>query len=121
MTYLLRQIVCERLRLGWRQSYRIVGSSYGDRISSDDVVRLLNRSRRAIAEPLTFVPSDLMTPEETVAAFAESQISMRELRAWTHRVRNIVPHFRLNSHTIRFSRSRLDAWLAERSRVRRCS
>ncbi len=119
MTYLPRQLICERLRIGERQSYRIVGSSYGGRISSDEVVSILNRARRAIREPLTFVPSDLLTADEVVAAFADSQISARELRAWTHRIKNAVPHYRLNSHTIRFSRSQIEAWLGSHSHIRR--
>lgn len=117
--YLRRDLVCERLRLGLRQSYRIVGASYGERISSVEVVDLLNRARRAIPEPLTFIPSDLLTAEEVVRDFAASDITERELRAWTHRVKNVCPHFRLNSHTIRFSRSRLNDWLAGRSKIRR--
>ncbi len=121
MTYLPRQFVCDRLRIGERQSYRIVGASYGGRISSDEVVSVLNRARRAIQEPLTFVPSDLLTADEAVAAFSESRITLRELRAWTRRVKNVAPHFRLNSHTIRYSRSRLEEWLAAKSKIRRRS
>ncbi len=121
MNYLRRQTICDRLRLSVRQSYRIVGSSYGERISSDAVVNVLNRARRAMPDPLDYIPSDLMTPEETVTRFAESEITKRELSAWTRRTKNVVPHFRLNSHTIRFSASRLERWLESRSRVRRRS
>ena len=119
MNYLKRETICRHLRLGLRQSYRIVGSSYGERISSDDVLSVLNRSRRAIVNPLDYIPSDLMTPDETVARFADSEITTRELRAWIHRKRNIPPHFRINKHTVRFSAALLDRWLAGRSRVRR--
>jgi len=121
VNYLRRQTICDRLRLSLRQSYRIVGSSYGERIASDDVIGVLNRSRRAIPEPLDFIPSDLMTPAETATRFSESEITERELFAWTHRTKDVVPHFRLNSHTIRFSASRLEDWLGTRSRVRRRS
>ena len=119
MNYLRRHTVCERLRLGYRQSFRIVGASYGERISSDDVLAVLNRSRRAIDNPLDCIPSDLMTPDETATRFSDSEITTRELRAWVHRKRNVPPHFRINKHTVRFSAALLDCWLAERSRVRR--
>lgn len=121
MNYLRRERICEMLRLGTRQSYRLVGSSYGERISSDDVIDLINRSRRAIHDPLNCIPCDLMTPEETAERFAASDITVRELRAWVKRVRNIPPHFRFNKQTFRFSASRLEKWLAGRSRVRRRS
>lgn len=119
MTYLLRNKICERLRLGYRQSFRIVGSSYGERISSDDVVELLNKSRRGTEEMLTFIPSDLMTPEETAEHFKESEITSRELRAWIHRTKNVPPHFRINKQTVRFSARLLNEWLASRSKVKR--
>lgn len=119
MNYLTRQTVCRHLRLGLRQSYRIVGASYGERISSDDVLAVLNRSRRAIDNPLDCIPSDLMTPDETATRFSDSEITTRELRAWVRRKRNVPPHFRINKHTVRFSAALLDGWLAERSRVRR--
>ena len=119
MNYLLRKTVCEKLRLSMPQSKRIVGSSYGERISSDAVLDVLNRSRRAIEEPVREIPSDLMTPDETASHFAESEITTRELRAWIHRVKNVPPHFRLNKHTVRFSARLLDGWLADRSRIRR--
>lgn len=116
-----RESVCRHLRLGYRQSFRVVGASYGERISSDDVLAVLNRSRRAIDNPLDHIPSDLMTPEETAAHYAESEITVRELKAWIHRIKNIPPHFRINKHTVRFSAALLDGWLAERSKVRRFS
>lgn len=119
MNYLRRDTVMRHLRLGYRQSFRVVGSSYGERISSDDVLDLLNRSRRGVREPLDCIPSDLMTPEETAAHYAASEITLRELKAWIHRTKNVPPHFRINRHTVRFSAGLLDGWLAERSRVKR--
>lgn len=121
MNYLPRALICERLRLGLRQSYRLVGSSYGERINSDEVIHLLNRARRGIVEPLAYIPSDLKTIEETAAHFKASLITERELKAWIHRTKNIPPHFYLNKNTIRFSLSRLEEWLKNRSRVRRCA
>lgn len=50
MRYLRRQIVCERLRLAVSTSYKVVGSAYGSRICSDDVLELLNRSRNDTQE-----------------------------------------------------------------------
>jgi predicted DNA-binding transcriptional regulator AlpA len=118
--YLTRKFVCERLRLSRWQSYQIVGSSYGSRISSDDVLDILNRSRRGQAELLRWLPHDLLTPEELSAELAESGISTRELLNWTRRTRPnaVPPHFRLTRRTIRFSRSSFMEWLDARSRLK---
>lgn len=119
MSYFRREFICERLRLARRQSYYIVGASFASRINSNDVVAVLNRARRNIAEPLDCIPSDLMTPYETTIRFADSGITERELKCWIKRKRNPAPHFRLNKHTVRFSARLLDKWLAQITRVRR--
>ena len=113
----------DRLRLTLRQSYRLVGSSRSGLISSDEVVRILNRSRRAIQQPYSFIPSDIMTADELVATpeLADSGITTRRLRAWTRRTKNVPPHFRLNGHTIRYPHALFVAWLADNSKVERCS
>lgn len=123
MNLLRRQLICERLKLKTRQSYRIVGSSRSGLISSDEVLRILNQSRRGIQEPYSFVPSDLMKAEEllVIPELAESGLTTGKLRAWTHRTKNIPPHFRLNGHTIRYPRSLFIAWLAKNSKVVRRS
>ena len=68
MNFLRRDLICERLRLNVRQSYRLIGSSRSGLISSDEVVRILNRSRRGIAEPFDYIPSDIATPDENATA-----------------------------------------------------
>ena len=118
--YLKRSFVCDRLRLSRWQSYQIVGSSYGPRISSDDVLAVLNRSRKGGIAPLTYpqFPHDLLTPEELSAELAESDISVRDLLNWTRRTKAVPPHYRLNKCTIRFPRATFMAWLDERSKIK---
>lgn len=115
--YLKRSFVCDRLRISRAQSYELVGSSYGPRISSDDVLAVLNRARRAT--PATqFIPHDLLTPEELSAELAESDISVRELLNWTRRTKAVPPHYRFTKRTIRFPRTEFMAWLDARSRIK---
>ena len=121
MRYLRRQIVCERLRLAVSTSYKVVGSAYGSRICSDDVLELLNRSRNDTQEVLCDIPSDLMTPAEIAALpeIAESEITEHEIVNWTKRRRNPAPCFRLNKQTRRIRRSSFLRWIEENSRIRR--
>lgn len=111
-----RTFVKERLRLADRQSYRLVPATASGRIRSDNVLLLLNRSRVGIQEPLSYLPEDLLTPDEAVEFFAGSGITLRDLRRWTRRKCRVAPHFRINRNTIRFSASMLNRWLAETSK-----
>ena len=113
MFYRTREFVDERLRLARRQSYRIVPATPSGRIKDTSVVLLLNASRVGIDEPLTNIPCDLMTPEEAVRRF--DGITLRDLNRWTHRKLRVVPHFRLNRYTIRFSEAMLGEWLSRNS------
>ena len=117
-SYLKRSFVCDRLRLSRWQSYQIVGSSYGPRISSDDVLAVLNRARRGMPNALEWIPHDLLTPEELSAELEESDISVRDLLNWARRTKAVPPHYRLNKCTIRFSRSDFMAWLDARSKIK---
>lgn len=121
MFYLRRQTVCDRLRLALSTSYKVVGSAYGSRISSDEVLELLNRSRNETQEVLRELPSDLMTPAEIAALpeIAGSEITEREIVNWTKRSRNPAPCFRLNKQTRRIRRSSFMRWIEERSKIRR--
>lgn len=121
MFYLRRQTVCDRLRLALSTSYKVVGSAYGSRISSDEVLELLNRSRNETQEVLRELPSDLMTPAEIAAIpeIAGSEITAREIVNWTKRSRNPAPCFRLNKQTRRIRRSSFMRWIEERSKIRR--
>ena len=112
MYYRTREWVDERLRLAKRQSYRLVPATPSGRIQDVKVLALLNRSRVGIHDALTLIPCDLLTPAETVARFG---VTDRELRRWTHRTRKVVPHFRLNRSTIRFSEELFDEWLKRMS------
>lgn len=118
MNYLTRQTVCDRLRLGLRQSYRVVGCTYGELVGSDEVVCLLNRARRACG-PLSFVPSDLLTPEELAGRLEESGVTAHDLVVWCRRKKNVPPHFKFNRCTIRFRESEFSEWMRSRSRIRR--
>jgi len=113
MNFLGRELICERLRLNVRQSYRIVGSSRSGLIASDEIVRLLNSSRRGMDAPLTEIPSDIATPDELCS---KTGVTERQLRAWSHRTKSVCPHFRLNGHTRRYSISRFVEWLTRNSR-----
>ena len=119
--YLLRQTVCERLRMAESTSYRVVGSAYGARISEDDVVEMLNRSRNESQDAVRYIPSDLMTPAEAagIPEVAESGITEREIVNWTKRSRHPAPCFRINKQTRRLSRAAFMAWLDGMSRIRR--
>ena len=118
MNFLHRDSVCERLRLETRQSYRLVGSSRLGLIASDEVVRLLNRSRRGDMPACTFIPTDILKIDELAE---ELGIDQKKIRAWTRRTKNVPPHFRLNGHTIRFPLGHFTAWLAQNSKVTRRS
>lgn len=116
--YLKRKFVCDRLRLNHGQSYEIVGCCYGPRISSDEVLAVLNRARRGIPDAVTGIPHDLLTPDELSAELAESDITVHDLLCWTRRTKAVPPHFRFTKRTIRFPRARFMAWLDARSRVK---
>lgn len=120
--YLTRQNVCDMLRVSRWQSYQVVGSSYGPRINSGDVLAVLNRARRGGLDQLVYpgLPHDLLKPEELSAELAESDISVRELLNWTRRKKPgaIPPHFRITRRTIRFPRAQFMAWLDARSRLK---
>ena len=115
MSLLKRQFVCDRLRLQRRTSYRVIGASRLSLVSSEDVLDLLNGSRCGGMDELPCIPDDLRTPEEMAEEIGG--ITAKDLLNWTRRTKNVPPHFRLNSHTIRFSARRLMAWVEERSRV----
>ena len=115
MTLLRRDLICDRLRLNRRSSYRIVPPSRLSLINSDEVLYVLNNARRGGIEYLHDIPSDLRTPEEMAAEI--EGVTARDLLNWTRRTKNVAPHFRINKQTTRFSASRLLAWLDERSRV----
>lgn len=119
MYFMRRDWLMERLRLGLRQSYRIVGNSRSGLVSLHEIIGLLNRARRGIKDPYSFVPSDLLTAEELIAIpeLAASGLTSSKIRAWTRRTRNIPPHFRLNGHTIRYPQGLFLDWLAKNSKV----
>lgn len=120
MHWMSREWLCSRLRLSPRQSYSLVRSGYGPCVSSDAVIALVNRSRRNIPEPFTYVPSDIMTAEELTATpeLAESGITPHMLLVFTRRgnANNRPPHLRVNKQTTRFVKFLFLAWLAERVR-----
>lgn len=119
MHFLSRDHVCERLRLTLRQSYRIVGSTYGKYISDEGVLDLLNNCRVQL-DYASFIPNDLRTPDEMAEVIDCDMICGKDLMNWTHRTRpsGIPPHYRLNSHTIRFPEREFMAWMKRRATPR---
>jgi hypothetical protein len=116
MHLLRRDLICERLRLNRRSSYRVVPPSRLSLINSDEVLEVLNRARRGGMDFLRDIPSDIRTPEEMAAEVGG--ITAKMLLTWScRRTKNVPPHFHINRHCIRFSASRLLAWLDERSRT----
>lgn len=114
---LTRELVCSRLRIGRRASYRLLPSSFDAFINSDELIDLLNSSRRGIREPISCVPSDLRRPEEMAAEL--ETVPLKKLMAWTRRFKNPVPHFRPNKQVTRFSSRMVREWLDENCRRRR--
>lgn len=118
--FMSREWVCRRLRVSMRQSYSLVKSGYGPCVSHNAVLALVNKSRRNISAPFTFVPSDIMTADELAATpeLAESGITSRMLLIFTRRenLNNRPPHIRPNKQTTRFVKSLFLEWLAERAR-----
>ena len=120
MNYLDRPLVCKRLALSPRQSYRIVSPSYGSLISSDEVLHIVNEARRGIREPLDAIPCDMVTAEELAKDdVLNGLLSHERILVWTRRRKNVPPHFRFNKQTTRFSRSRFFSWLDKNSKLRR--
>lgn len=120
MNYLPRKLICERLRLSVHHSYAIVAPSYGPLINGDEVLHIVNEARRGIREPLDCIPCDMMTADELSADPAiNGLLTTHRILTWTHRAKNVPPHFRFNKQTTRFSRRLFFAWLSARSRLRR--
>lgn len=117
MNYLKRSFVMDRLKLGLRQSYRIIGTSFGDRISSDEVVNLLNGCRVGVRFA-TSIPHDLVTVQELVDMMKDSDISEAEIKRWCHRESDPLPHYRINQATIRIPFSAFTEWMEARSRIK---
>lgn len=119
MNYLPRPLILEQLKLSLRQSYRIVPPSYGALINSDEVLHIVNEARRGIREPLTGIPDDVLTAEQLAGDPALGGVlSPARLIKWTHRKRNIPPHFRFNKKTTRFPRRQFFDWLTAQSHIR---
>lgn len=120
MHFMSREWLCSRLRLSPRQSYSLVRSGYGPCVSSDAVLSLVNRSRRNIADPFLYVPSDIMTADELAATpeLVESGLTSKQFLVFTRRENpnNRPPHLKINKQTTRFVKSLFLAWLAERAR-----
>ena len=111
--YLPRQLVSERLRITKHQTYRFFGGC--SRIRSDYLLDFLNQTRRGCQKLLTCIPSDLKTPDELAVILSGSEITTRELRAWTHRKQNPPPFFRVNKQFTLFRLSAMLDWLDAQS------
>jgi len=106
-----REFLCERLKLSRWASYKLVPATSIRLISSDDVIALLNSSRRAREDEVDFIPSDVIKAEDAEVEFG---IPARKLMLWTRRSRNVAPHFRFNKQTTRFRKETLRKWIDRR-------
>ena len=116
MRFWARKDVMSRLRLSQSASYRIVGTARGHLVSSADILAILNNSRRGPQPMLTAIPSDLATADEMAQAI-DGNVSAHDLHNWTLRTNNVVPHFLLNTHSRRFQKSAVLAWLDHLSQI----
>lgn len=114
MYYWDRSFVNDRLKLAKFQSYRIIPATPSGRISSEYIVDLLNRTGVGAAY-LLCVPANLLTPEELVARYADSNLTLKDIRRWMNRKRRPIPHYRLSRYAIRFPLNEVDKWLKENS------
>lgn len=123
--YVSRKFAMDRLRLGRRQSYRLLPSCYGALINSDEILDLLNAARRPYGDPFTYIPSDIMTAKElaSIPELADADLTERKILNWTqNRTKKVPPHFYINRHCIRYSKSRFLAWLDEcAAKRKRCA
>ena len=109
MYLLSRQFVCDRLRLERRTSYRIINASHLSLINSDEIIEILNESKKGITIQVDNIPTDLRTPSEMAS---ELGIDEQTLLTWTlRRTKNIPPHYRFNKKTIRYSAKMLTDWV----------
>lgn len=109
-----RDFAMNRLRLGLRQSYRLIPPCYGAMVSTDEMLELVNSARRPMAEPLLDIPTDIMTAEELAAIpeLADSGLTKKRILSWVHRrTAKVPPHFQFNKQTVRFSKKQFLDWL----------
>lgn len=114
MYYWTRSAVNDRLKLAKFQSYRIIPATPSGRISSEYIAALLNRTRVGVTFRLD-IPSDILTPEELVGRYAESNITWKDIRRWIRRKRNPLPHYRLSRYAIRFPAEDVETWIRRES------
>ncbi len=115
MRYWTRKDVMNRLRISQSASYRIIGTARGSLISSTDILAILNNARCGPQPMLVEIPSDLLTPEEMAQEIG--CVSAHQLHNWTLRVRNVPPHFLLNTHCRRFQKSAVLSWLDRMAQI----
>lgn len=109
--FLSRQSVCDRLRMSQSATYRQPWlRSRQHMVDSSDVLELLNRSARAGQELFDVggqIP-DAMTADEVCESIG---FPARRLMLATRHDRDAVPHWRINSHVIRFHLPSVMRWL----------
>lgn len=115
-TLLSRNEVCDRLQLGYQQSFDIVPSDFGRRIKSSTICRILVRNFRGgrvrtIASD-GWLPSDLLRIEDVPALIGES-VKLTDVRKWCKRLSNPLPHYRFNHRTIRVCKADVEKWLKQ--------
>lgn len=109
--FLTRQSVCERLRMSQSASYREPWlRPRRHMVSSQDVLAMLNRSARA---GLAMFAEDGQIPDAMTADEVEAATGYpaRRLVLATRHARNPLPHWRINSHVVRFHLPSVLDWL----------
>lgn len=109
MTYIDRKTLSERLKISVWSSYQIFSARKRlGVIASDKVVLFLNQARMNGEPSVEFVPTDIKTAEELEA---ETGILAKRIMTWCKRKKNAPPHFRYNSHLLRFRLASFEQWL----------
>ena len=109
--FIPRRHVIDCLKIGNRQSYRLIRPSMGNSclVRDSDVVSLLNRSRTKTQPEVSSIPCDIMTPEE-LANRMGGYIRESILKRAVKRRINPIPAFVFGPKCIRYSEREVDAW-----------
>lgn len=110
-----RKFVCSRLCLSTQQSYRLFPSVKW--IHAEEVVTLLNRSAVATPDEIkgVWIPSDLVVADTLSSSLKRTSgilATRKDVMHWTKKIKNPVPHYRINSHHVLFSVSKVEEWMA---------
>ncbi|MCL2103915.1 MAG: hypothetical protein FWH21_02490 [Kiritimatiellaeota bacterium] len=116
-TYFLKaDYAASRLRCTRQTVYNLIRGSLHGKLTSVSLVNLLNLSRRAGQPPVDFIPDDLMTLDDVARQlFPHNGDTPKARRSvfplLNSKRRDPLPHYRLNTRTVRVRRASLQSWL----------